>query len=379
MTFTPLSKSEIDPRLQANLEPGEVVVWHGHPEVAMVSNILSMTLAAALALVGVGLVAGLGPLVVPSLAFSEQTTLIPGLVLLAAGAVLFFTSWRRRAASWCYGATDKRLILVLNGKIFKTAVPAETQDLRIFGSTVYWKKEQISQTDSGRSQKRMIGFYGMRDPAATKRMIDDWRENAENRTKESANRFVASKSDDQPISDGSITRVIHPETGLKLDVPSDWLISVSLDDEGPLKVFGVTLLKRVIKKGPERPYGTKGYWNVLKVNTDDGSGLQMIIKNTPMTQTLDVVLNDPWNATMGLEIVQTEPNLTIGAFSGFSLVRKLPRGGQLLGFSKTSSPIMSRMIWLGDGRQSVEITGIARIDQPEIQYAVDAMVNSLSS
>ena len=40
---------------------------------------------------------------------------------------------------------------------------------------------------------------------------------------------------------------------------------------------------------------------------------------------------------------------------------------------------MSRMIWLGDGRQSVEITGIARMDQPEIQYAVDAMVNSLSS
>jgi len=59
------------------------------------------------------------------------------------------------------------------------------------------------------------------------------------------------------------------------------------------------------------------------------------------------------------------------------VVRKVPEGANLIGFGAVTVPVAARMVWLGSGDTSVELIGMARLDQPEVQTAVDAMVASL--
>jgi len=70
--------------------------------------------------------------------------------------------------------------------------------------------------------------------------------------------------------------------------------------------------------------------------------------------------------------------LKIGPFEGFSVRRKVPGGAMLTGFGRVNSPVATRMVWLGRGGTSVELTGMARLDQTQVQEAIDAMVDSLS-
>ena len=103
-----------------------------------------------------------------------------------------------------------------------------------------------------------------------------------------------------------------------------------------------------------------------------------MVRSTPLTQTLDGVMNDPWNKRLGLEFLRRTPDLRIGPFEGFSVPRKMPSGALLTGFGRVNSPVATRMAWLGRGNTSVELTGMARLDQPLVQDAIDAMVDSLS-
>lgn len=382
VTFTALADNEVAPRLAQHLEPGEQVLWQGAADKIPVGEILSLVSAAALILAGAGLLAGLGPLLMPSLAFQDASTLVPASVMIVAGLLFLGLIWNERAANWRYGMTDRRILLVRGSKLFRTGVPAEMHDLKISGSTVYWRREQKNAgSDSSRSY-RLIGFKGMADPAAAKQRIEAWRDELEARAEASARQFVEAMQDSAAELPAGVTRIVHPGTGLTIDVPEGWDITVSRDEEGPLSLFGFTLLKRVIRRGPTRPYGSGGAWNVLRVSAGTGgpagSGLYMMIKNAPLTQTFDSVVNDPWNERMGLEILQTTPELQVGSYRGFSLVRKLPNGGPILGWGQITGEVLTRMIWLGDDSTCVEFTGIARSDQPELHDAVDAMVASLS-
>jgi hypothetical protein len=50
----------------------------------------------------------------------------------------------------------------------------------------------------------------------------------------------------------------------------------------------------------------------------------------------------------------------------------------LTGFGRLNNPVATHMVWLGRGNTSVELTGMARRDQTQVQGAIDAMADSLS-
>lgn len=156
-----------------------------------------------------------------------------------------------------------------------------------------------------------------------------------------------------------------------------WQIMVSNDYDGPLRLFGFTILPRIIRTREERVYGEGKPWTTLKVRGVPDAGLSLVVRATPLTQTLDGVVNDPWNKRLGLEFLRRTPDLRIGPLEGFSVLRKMPGGAMLTGFGRVNNPVATRMVWLGRGNTSVELTGMARLDQPQVQDAIDAMVDTL--
>ncbi|OSQ42470.1 hypothetical protein [Marivita geojedonensis] len=376
ISLNPILSEDLDPAIAANLEPGEVVLWQGAPEVRSLSNLFGRALAALGLILGILLLLGLGPLLVPGLALASGSTTVPGLVLVAFSGFFSWLGWQERDENWRFAITDRRLLIIRGGKLFRSALPGEIRTLRIRGNIVYWARSDTSSSEGKKNSGRYIGFRGMRHPEEMKGTLEAWRESFSQRAEETAAAFTEASTSADPTSP-DITRVLHPETGLHIDVPSSWQIMVDDAYDGPLQVFGITILPRIIRSGGERAYGDGKPWTVLKVRGAPDAGLYMTVRNAPLTQTLEAVENDPWAERFGLEVLQTTPDLEIGPFKGFSIVRKMQGGSVLTGFGRVESPVATRMVWLGSGKRSIELTGMARLDMEDVQYAIDAMVNSL--
>ena len=63
---------------------------------------------------------------------------------------------------------------------------------------------------------------------------------------------------------------------------------------------------------------------------------------------------------------------------GFGVIRQMPAAAQIRNGSELSGLAMLSEIWLSLGGQSLELMGYALENQPEVQRAIDAMVNSRS-
>lgn len=210
----------------------------------------------------------------------------------------------------------------------------------------------------------LTGAYGDRWRQAARRLAD---------TPQSAS--------DPASNDGvpaGFMRVRHPRTGLAVDVPEDWATSVSLDWRGPLRIFGVTLINRLERPGDKRPVGDGGDWNMLIARGKDDCSFQLSIIDEPLDKTLDDAMDDPWSKRLGLEVLKTTPDLKIGGLTGFSLVRRKRAGesGTTPG-KETSAPVATRQLWLSRDGLHLEVTGTARLDDPQMQSALDAMFSSI--
>ncbi|MGI1660973.1 hypothetical protein ACRDNQ_01930 [Palleronia sp. KMU-117] len=176
-----------------------------------------------------------------------------------------------------------------------------------------------------------------------------------------------------------VLRVTHPGTGLSLDVPPDRKATVRQRYDGPLRIFGVQVLPRIVRDGPQRPCGDGEDWNVLSVSGAPEAGLDLTIHDRPLDTTLDAVLNDPFTKITGTEILHAEPDLQIGPFRGFGVIRRMPAATQIKNGPELSGPSMLRQIWLSRGGTALELQGCALESQPDGQRAIDAMVGSLSA
>ena len=377
MSFSPLPNDRIDPQIAGHLGHGETVLWQGAPGARTFLNPLALAACVGLIAAGLAVALGLFDLLFPLVGGPR---LLPALALCGAGGFFLFITWNNRGARWRYAITSKRLMSVRGDRLVRSVPPGELAQLRTRPGIVYWREILPEADRKNRGPEGIyVGFHGLDDAEAMKAMIEEWREGFSLRASETAAAFTASVRGETPGEDStSVARVLHPETGLTIDVPSGWRITVSQDTEGPLKLLGLTLLPRVIRRGPERDYGDGHPWTTMKVRGAPDAGVYMTVRPAPLSQTLDAVVNDPWNERLGLEIIQTTPKLAVGPFSGFSLVRTMPEGANLTGFGKVQNAVAARMIWLGSGDTSVELTGMARLDQPDVQHAVDAMVDSLS-
>jgi hypothetical protein len=221
----------------------------------------------------------------------------------------------------------------------------------------------------------------MADPEAMLRLLQDWRESFSLAASAQAAAFVEALSDEAGAAPDApakgARRIRHPATGLVVDVPSTWETQISLDRDGPLEVFGVTLLKRFIREGEKRPYTDGEDWTALSVRGAPECGLDLRIVPAPLAVSLDMVLEDPWSKTLGLEVLKTTPDLKIDEFKGFSLVRQGAKGATVSGFGEARGPVAMRQAWLAHNNWHLEIMGLARLDQPHVQRAVDAIIDSI--
>lgn len=382
--LVPVPEREIDTRIAPHLEPGETVLWQGAPRKGtFVSPGALLALGFCIIF---GLVAPLGGLdglvFVPGEPLSPER-LLPGGFVLLVGAVLGASLWGKRDGLWAYAITDRRL-LSAKGETLHRAVGPE--DIRGFGTwhdAAYWKHVELDTSEPGRGEKekRFPGFHGLSDSEDMLRTFEAWRERFSRQAGEEAAAFVAARAagdeDEEDDAPAGARRIRHPGTGLRLDVPENWETRVSLDRDGPLTLFGVTLLRRFIREGEKRPYVDGTDWTALSVRGAPECGLDLRIVPAPLDKTLDGVLGDPWAQAFALEVLKTTPDLEIDGVRGFSLVRKGKTGAKMSGFGEARGPVAMRQVWLDLGDRHLEIMGLARLDQPDVQRAVDAMIDSI--
>lgn len=383
----PVSPKAVDPRLVPHLEPGETVLWQNQPKPG--SFFGPPQIAGGLALIALGIVLASG-LIGPQL--PEASRYAPAAAAAGTGLLLLITRWSRRAALWTYAITDRRLLSVLKGEVIRSVTPEQLDrfDLRIKGDTVYWLKLIKRNLDGSPGTERgpdgmLVGFHGQSDPEATRARIESWRQSFSERASASAAAFAeqmksaatAAPGEATPPPPAGVLRVSHPGTGLGLDVLPDWKVTIKTRHDGPLRIFGVKVLPRIIRDGPERPYGDPGGWNFLSVRGAPESGLDLTIHDRPLETTLDAILNDPFTKITGAEILSSDPDLQIGRFRGFSVIRRMP-GKEVRNVEALSAPAMLRQVWLGHEGMSLELQGYALENQPDVQNAIDAMVDSLT-
>jgi len=336
MELTALAPSDIDQRISRHLAPGETVLWQGVPAANTFFGPKILALGGGLMAGGVLLAAGLLDGLSPMLAAATGAAkLVPALVAVAVGAVVLGKGWRNQGSNWVYAITDQRLMSVLRDRLIRSVPPEKVEPdvVRIAGAIVYWmqlstnRRSGMSTTARG-PEGRYVGFHGLSDPKAVRDLIVSWRTGVSKRANTEAAHYVAAAGQGKQAG---ITRVRHSATGLQLDVPTRWKMSVLQREDGPLVVFGITILKRFIREGKARPYGDDAPWNVLSVRGAPDAGLEMLISEAPLTLTLGDVLKDRWSKALGLKVLQTNAQIQIGRFTGFSIVRDMPKGGQFCG------------------------------------------------
>lgn len=388
LDLRPHAATDIDPRIAPHLAPGETVLWQTRPKPA--TFIGPTQIGEALALIALGIVLASG--VVGGLP-RGASIYVPAAAAVGVGLLLLATGWAKRGELWSYAITDRRLLSVLKGKVIRSLTPEklDSYTLRIEGDTLYWLKLIRNDSGVGSDEQRgpdgrLVGFHGLPDPQATKALIERWRADISARAATSAAAFVETMAAASGATGGEaaaapppgVRRVIHPGTGLSLDVLPDWKVTVRTRHDGPLRIFGVQILPRIIRNGPDRPYGDGEDWNYLSVSGAPEAGLELTIHDRPLDTTLDAVLNDPFTKLTGTRILDTDPDLRVGPFKGFSVIRQMSAALQIKNGPQLSGPSMLRQIWLSGGDRSIELQGYALASQPDIQRAIDAMVGSIS-
>ncbi len=357
------------PALAAILEPGELVHWQGAPANGGAGAILGWIVSAGLVAAGIAAAAGL-------------VMAGPGTALAVAGAGALFgvAGWMDRPARWTYALTDRRLLILRGGAMWAHATSETLENLRLRSnrdgtSDVLWRDGARVRVD--RKGRRRTGFLRQRDGAALEGLIRTWHSIFAARSEIAAVAFTGSPaaSDATP---GAV-RISNRDLGFRLEAPSGWTATVRRRTDGPLMVFGVTLLPRVVREGEPVPWnGQTGGWNALTLRGAQATGFDLFAKAEPLSLTLREVLDDPWARGLGIETVETDPDVRIGPWRGFAVTRTLPRGGNLTGFGVVPVPVITRQVWLGSDAVAFEIQGVAPADASGAEGAMRRIVDSLS-
>ncbi|MFD0985498.1 hypothetical protein [Methyloligella solikamskensis] len=315
------------------------------------------------------------------------TRILLALVVVGPALVIFSNLWNERGANWAYAITDRRVLSIRGDKLMRSLKPGEIREFKISADAVWWRAlDPDMRWRNRKRERRHPGFHGLDNPEDMLRTLEAWRDGFSRWAGESAAEFLKAESKPATAAEPSagdsevpdaIRRIHHDRTGVTIDVPAAWAATMSNDRIGPLRIFGVTLLETLIRPGEEQPYRDGAGWNNLIVRGAPDSGLTLTIRQEPLTKTLDEVLNDPWAEIYKLKVLKTTKDLSLGGLHGFSLVRQMPAGANLAGFGKVAQPVATRHAWLGQGHMYVEIIAMARLDQPDVQRAVDAMIESI--
>jgi len=411
ITFRAVPESEIDPQIAAVLKPDELVYWQGRPEKGGFPPMLIFLMIFAIIAAWAG---GVHDLQAVEALLGESIATLKSLwqrlpwafalfALLPIGLVIGY--WPRQER---YALTDQRVFKLRSGKMKEQARPEQlmlpkkstriTIGKRSSIGDVRWANAETYERNRHMDRRSYVYFRKIRDPDQAIRMLEAWQQqwlDARNREasasaesfRQATVEFDAATGQapengqrGSPPAQG-IQRIVHPRHGFSIDVPSAWDIKIQQNYDGPLRVFGITLLKRIIRPGTPRPWDPQDHqpWSRIMLVGGPSVGLNLNVKsgNGESIPTEQEVLDDRWGKLLGVSVKFFEKDIEINGFRGFAAVRELPAGTSTMGFAKLPTDVISRQWWLTGHGLDLEINGIAPADSETLQETLDLVVDSL--
>ncbi|MEQ8514743.1 MAG: hypothetical protein RIC38_03990 [Chromatocurvus sp.] len=387
-------EEEVFPEVAAVLKPEECVYWQGKP----VSGPRLSSITAGLLFLGLFMwVTGYHATLTAVWQSRSFLELLPALAVTITFIGVILVVNRRRTRSLRYAVTSQRALRLNRGRIMQQAGPGELTLQNVHTGTggvgtVRWH----NAAEFGRDNW-IQGFFHIRNARSIYQMLQQWQkawQQQSNTLAESsseayrqhrdnpanATETASHAADKSPLTPAAAQHIAHAEYGFSLEVPADWDVSVAQHYEGPLKLLGITLLKRVIRPGPARAYspGDRHPWNRLIIRGGASAGLNISIY-PPGSATPDAghELDDRWSKVLGVTVSSVERDINIAGFQGFAAVRELPAGSNAIGFGYLPAAVLSRQWWLTGHDLQLEILGIAPAGSQTLQETVDRVVHSL--
>lgn len=396
-----LAADSIDPAISRVLAPGEQVYWQGQYTPKRLGAVASLLMTGAVAGVAWWWFSKTGELQ-PILAQLQQNPDTRNMVLIMAVVLVIGPFVFNRNPQEHYAITSERLLLLRRGKIREQPRPG---DIVIIGCRPFcWINWRYPKAREGNGIRLSRGgsVSGLKcgpddDPKAVLALLRAWQEQparaaqasseayrkqAEAQTEQPAPAQGAAAAGERPAAaeEGAL-RLVNRELGFAVDLPAPWQVQVEQRFDGPLRVFGITLLPRIIREGKKRPYhaGDAQPWNCLTSRGGPAVGVDFNVQRERVMPTAESVANEAWAKLLGVKVFHVEEDIRIGNCSGFAVVRKIPRGAYLTGFGTLPGDVYLRQWWLQGAGLCFEIQGVAPTDAPVLQETIDLIVKSLRS
>jgi len=406
--------------LAAHLQPGEVLQWSEQPDPSRAGpRELKMALVP-------GVVAGLLAAFISSSA--PLPSLVPWLlfVAVAGGVTWAFYSAHHLPGGALYALTDRRLLIVEEGKLrafrpadvtYLDAEPCSngTVDL-VWGddspargarrlprqsSSSQGSKVKMNFSINQRRHKR--GFLGLSSAEPAQSLIRELRNEEQKQVAADALGSLNPPADAvAPVTGAAVGAGVsaglaagvaapataggtagwrtlrEPETGFAMEVPAKWQTQSTR-----LKRYKVIGLP--IELPPKWSDTLPAGWNQLKIETGVENAVLQINLNPPnMPADVDGVLTDRWAKVLNLTVVESNPDVRIGALQGFSVTHdlrgvgpKVGAGPVKVGMGTMKAELLQTQHWLRGPRYAVHTTVITPTDAHELRRVIARVLETL--
>ena len=286
---------------------------------------------------------------------------VPVAVLLGMIALWFFVrakGWKPGAshANWLqtlvYAITDRRVLIIEDGKIGRQLGPEDFGALRVrdCGEGHADIDFQItSQAILGRGKdRRHFVFMALPNAADVKHRIEAWRNEFRQREESEVASFVDNRAGSSGPGESGVTVVRNPEFGLTMSAPETWKIEV----RKRRKPYGKVFLDLEKWQRPE----DLSDWNVLRAEGDFHASIEIHLDRVPKPVIpYEKALNSTIAGSVVGKVIESDEALRWGRFSGHSVTR-----GQVVvdsGHTKIdrNRPTVNRYIVLHDGQIQIGV------------------------
>jgi hypothetical protein len=402
--------------LAAHLQPGEVLQWSEHRGPSRAGpRELKMALVPG---IGAGLLAAFISSSAP------LPSIVPWLLLVAVAAVVtwVFYSAHQLQGTALYALTDRRLLVVEEGRL-RAFRPAEvtyldvepcsdgTVDL-VWGDDAPARGERRPLRRSSSSQGSRVkmnfsinqrrhkrGFLGLSSAEPAQSLIRDLRNQEQKQVAANALGALNSPVDavaavtGRAVGAGVAAGVAapatvggtagwrtlrEPETGFAMEVPATWRTQAARIKR--YKVLGLPL-----ELAPRWSDVLPAGWNQLKIETGvENAVLQVNLNPAIMPADVDGVLKDRWARLLNLAVVESNPDVRIGALQGFSVTHdlrgvgpKIGAGPVKVGMGTMKAELLQTQHWLRAPRYAVHTTVVTPTDALELRNVIARVLETL--
>ena len=374
--------------LAAHLQPGERVQWSEQPGPSRAGP---RELKSALV---PGIVAGLLAAFISSSA--PLPSFFPWLVfvVVAGGVTWVFYSAHHLPGGVLYALTDRRLLIVADGKL-RAFHPAEVtyldaepcsdgtvdlvwgddspapRDRRLHRPSSSSEGSRVRMQFSIKQRRFKRGFLGLSSAEPAQSLIRELRSQDQKK--------AAGVAAPTPAGGTQGWRTLRePETGFAMEVPPGWQAQSTRLRR--YKVIGLP-----IELPPKWSDALAAGWNQLKIETGvDNAVLQVDLNPPNIPADVEDVLTDRWAKVLNLAVVESNPDVRIGALQGFSVTHdlrgvgpKVGAGPVKVGMGTMKAELLQTQHWLRGPGHAVHTLFITPTHAHELRSVIAKVLETL--